>query len=269
MTTRRIAVGLEYDGSRFFGFQSQRRAATPTVQERVERALSQVADEPIGLVCAGRTDTGVHATGQVIHFETRAQRDARGWVRGCNSLAGPAVTAHWAQEVPTEFHARFSATSRRYLYFWLDQPQAPAVGRELLTWTHLALDAERMHDAAQALLGEHDFSGFRASGCQSPTPYRCIFEVSVRRRGRFVVLDIRANAYLLHMVRNVAGALMEVGCSARPGSWIEEVLQGRDRSLCAATAPARGLYLVEVIYPERFELPRLPVGPAFLGDDSD
>ena len=144
MNTRRIAVGLEYDGSRFFGFQSQRRADTPTVQECVERALSQVADEPIGLVCAGRTDSGVHATGQVIHFETRAERDARGWVRGCNSLAGPAVTAHWAQEVPMEFHARFSATSRRYLYLWLDQPQSPAVGRELLTWTHLALDAERM-----------------------------------------------------------------------------------------------------------------------------
>ena len=131
------------------------------------------------MLCAGRTDTGVHATGQVIHFETHAERDPRGWVRGCNSLAGPAVTAQWAKEVPEEFHARFSATSRRYLYVWLDQPQSPAVGRGLSTWTHLALDARCMHDAAQALVGEHDFSAFRASGCQSPTPYRCIFEVAV------------------------------------------------------------------------------------------
>jgi tRNA pseudouridine38-40 synthase len=265
VSPHRIAVGLEYDGSRFFGFQSQRRADIPTVQEALERALSEVADEPVSIVCAGRTDTGVHATAQVIHFDTNARREPRNWVRGCNSLVGEAVTAHWAQPVPPDFHARFSATARRYQYLWLDQAEAPAVGREMVAWTRRPLDAERMHAAAQALVGEHDFTSFRASGCQSPTPFRCVFDIRVQRNGRLVVIDVRANAYLLHMVRNIAGALREVGCGACASGWIEEVLQARDRSLAAPTAPPQGLYLVEVDYPARFHLPGVRLGPGFLG----
>lgn len=264
MARHRIALGLEYDGSRFSGFQAQRRADTVTVQETLEDALSQVADERVDLVCAGRTDTGVHATGQVVHFDTGAERAARGWVRGCNSLTPGAVTVHWAREVAPEFHARFSAESRRYLYLWLDQPQAPAIGRELVAWTRQPLRVEPMDRAAQALVGEHDFSAFRASGCQSPTPFRRVLEVSVRRRGRVVLMDIRANAYLLHMVRNIAGTLKEVGTGERPEDWVEELLRGRDRSLAAPTAPPEGLYLVAVAYPAHLELPPLPVGPPFL-----
>ncbi|MEE9254867.1 MAG: tRNA pseudouridine(38-40) synthase TruA [Pseudomonadales bacterium] len=264
MSTRRIAIGLEYDGSRFSGFQAQRRPGTSTVQEALEHALSRVADEPITLVCAGRTDSGVHATGQVVHFDTSAERDPRSWVRGCNSLTDRAVTVHWALVVASDFHARFSATSRRYLYVWLDQPQPPAIARALVAWTYQPLDAERMHLAAQALVGEHDFSAFRASGCQSPTPFRRVLDVGVYRSGRLVIIDIRANAYLLHMVRNVAGALKEVGSGARPEGWIRAVLQGRDRSLCAPTAPPEGLYLVEVAYARHLGLPPAPVGPPFL-----
>lgn len=264
VVTRRIVIGLEYDGSRFSGFQSQRRPGTATVQESLERALSQVADEPITLVCAGRTDAGVHATGQVVHFDTSAERKARSWVRGCNSLTDRALTVHWAQEVSQQFHARFSATSRRYLYLWMDQPQSPAIGRELIAWSYQPLVADSMHRAAQALVGEHDFSAFRASGCQSPTPVRRVLDVGVQRRGRLVIIDIRANAYLLHMVRNVAGALKEVGRSVRPEGWIHELLERRDRSLAAPTAPPQGLYLVEVAYAEHVALPPLPVGPPFL-----
>lgn len=248
----RIALGIEYDGSAFNGWQRQSHA--PSVQEAVERAVSKVADHPVSVVCAGRTDTGVHATAQVVHFDTRAERRMRSWILGTNSNLPSEVSVTWAQPVAADFHARFKAVSRQYRYVILNRMYRPALLRRRVCWDHNPLEAETMHTAAQVLLGEHDFSAFRALACQARHPVRTIHRLDVTRSGDLIYLDIEANAFLHHMVRNIAGTLIAVGRGERPVEWVGELLAGRDRSLSGITAPAEGLYFVKVVYPGEYGL---------------
>jgi len=254
----RVALLVEYDGGAFCGWQSQPHA--PSVQDALEAALAVVAAKPVRSHCAGRTDTGVHATGQWVHFDDPAGRSPKAWVLGSNANLPRAVRVLHAQAVPAEFHARHSATVRRYRYLVTDTPVAPALYRGLVTWRRGSLDAARMHDAAQCLLGEQDFSSFRAAGCQSRTPWRRIDAITVTRAGPLLCLDITANAFLHHMVRNIAGALLAIGAGDRDEAWLAALLACRDRRRGAETAPPDGLYLVEVRYPARFALtpPRRP-----------
>lgn len=241
-----VALGVEYDGGAFRGYQYQKNA--PSVQAALEAALSQIAAQPVRLSAAGRTDAGVHATGQVVNFHTRAERPLSAWLRGTNSLTPPQVKVRWAESVDAGFHARFSAAARRYQYLFHESAVASPLlaGQVCLT---RALDAPTMHRAAQALVGEHDFSAFRGAGCQSRSAHRCVHRVTVQRAGEFVVLDITANAFLLHMVRNIAGALLRVGGGWESAEWIAQCLAGRDRTVIGPTAPPQGLYLVDVYYP--------------------
>lgn len=252
----RIALGVEYDGSAFHGWQTQLDPALPTVQETLEKALGEVAAQPVTIICAGRTDTGVHAAGQVVHFDTTSVRPLKAWVLGVNTLLRHrGIAVRWAQEVPDDFHARFSAYSRRYRYTVCDDPVRPALLANFVTSHQRRLDAAAMHRAGQYLLGELDFSAFRAAACQSNTPMRCVTELRVRRHGGLVVMDIEANAFLLHMVRNIMGTLLVIGEGRQPPEWAKDLLDGRDRTRAAKTAPAQGLSLIKVRYPERFGLP--------------
>lgn len=260
----RVALGVEYDGAAFHGWQRQGEPTLPTVQAAVERALAKIADHPIDLVCAGRTDTGVHATGQVVHFDCVVDRGVKAWVRGCNSLLPPSVRITWAQAVDTQFHARFSALSRRYLYVIDDSEVESAIMAKRLTHTRLRLDIAAMHEAGQHLLGERDFSSFRAAGCQSRTPNRNVMHLRVLRHHRFIVIDIQANAFLQHMVRNIAGTLLKIGAGLRDPVWAKQLLEGRDRAAAAMTASPHGLYLVAVEYPVSTGLQRRLLGPSFL-----
>ena len=260
----KIALGIEYDGSRYYGWQRQNEVRS--VQEKLEKALSQVANEPITVFCAGRTDAGVHGTGQVVHFETTALRKDAAWTLGVNANLPGDIAVRWVKAVPDDFHARFSATARRYRYIIYNHRLRPAVLSKGVTHFYEPLDAERMHRAAQCLLGENDFTSFRAVQCQSRTPWRNVMHINVTRHGPYVVVDIKANAFVHHMVRNIVGSLMEVGAHNQPESWIAELLAAKDRTLAAATAKAEGLYLVAVDYPDRFDLPKPPMGPLFLAD---
>jgi tRNA pseudouridine38-40 synthase len=260
----RIALGIEYDGSGFFGWQRQREVNS--VQQELETALSKVANQPIELFCAGRTDAGVHATGQVVHFDTSAVRDAKAWTMGTNAQLPDAIAVRWAVPVPDDFHARFSATARRYRYIIYNHKFRPAILRSGLSHYHQSLDIERMQQAAQYLLGEHDFSSFRAIQCQSHSPFRNVHHLQITRRGDFIVLDIKANAFLHHMVRNITGSLLEVGMQNRAAEWIAALLAAKNRNLAAATAKPGGLYLVDVDYPAHFNLPKNSAGPLFLPD---
>jgi tRNA pseudouridine38-40 synthase len=242
----RIALGVAYDGSAFHGWQ--RQASVPTAQGALESALSQVAALPITTHAAGRTDAGVHATAQVVHFDCDAERPLRAWTLGVNALLPPTVQVRWARVVDTSFHARFGALNRRYQYLFADQPVArPLLYRQC--WMTSPLAADRMHEAGQALLGEQDFSAFRAAGCQSSTPWRCVHRLTVSRHGPLIVLDVTANAFLLHMVRNMARALHDVGSGRLDRAALVQLLAGRDRTVLGATAPPQGLYLVQVGYP--------------------
>ncbi len=249
----KIALALEYDGSGFKGWQAQRGART--VQGSVEAALSKVANHPVKVVCAGRTDTGVHAVGQIAHFETQALRSMRSWVLGGNVNLPVGVTITWAQPVADDFHARFSATSRRYRYIILNRWVRPAVLHAKVAWHHQPLDEGRMQRAAAHLVGEHDFTTFRALACQAKNPVRIVHELDVSRRGDCVYLDVHADAFLYHMVRNIAGVLMAIGTGERPVDWTAELLQMRNRARGGITAPPDGLYLVHVSYAARFGLP--------------
>ncbi len=260
----RVALGIEYNGRGFNGWQAQKSPHTKTVQQTLEQALSEVADHPVTLVCAGRTDAGVHATGQVVHFDHRHERTEGAWIRGGNALLPPEVSVRWAKQVPADFHARFSATARRYRYVIYNHAVKPAILNGQVTHHYQPLDAERMHAAGQLLLGEQDFSAYRGSACQSTTPMRHVSEISVRRQWDFVTLDIQANAFLLHMVRNIAGVLMEIGEGRKPVAWAGEVLAGRDRRQGGVTALPNGLYLVRVFYPAAFNLPEVAASPGFL-----
>jgi tRNA pseudouridine38-40 synthase len=236
----------------------------PTVQETLEKALSQIANEPVLVQCAGRTDAGVHASHQIVHFDSPVARNEKAWVSGVNTALPAGVAVRWAKPVEADFNARFSATARRYRYVILNSPARPSLLATGVTWQSRVLDEQAMHRSAQALLGEQDFSSYRAAACQSRTPMRNIHFIEVSRRGELVIIDIQANAFLQHMVRNIAGVLMDVGAGIQAEGWAEQVLLAKDRSVGAATAPPFGLYLVDVIYPKQFNLPANLPGPYFL-----
>ena len=251
---RRYAACVEYDGSRFHGWQRQKHTSR-TVQSALEAALSRVADHDVAIVTAGRTDTGVHATHQVIHFESDSERSQFSWCRGTNRFLDHDVRLRWVVEIDDEFHARFSALSRSYRFIILNQPIASALYRSLVTHEYRELSVERMQRAGEALIGEHDFSSFRAAGCQAHSPVRTVSHFALQSHGPWVWFDITANAFLQHMVRNIAGALIEVGCAKREPDWLGDVLAEKDRTRSGITAGAHGLYLVGVGYPDSFKLP--------------
>lgn len=261
----KIALGIEYNGKNYFGWQRQEKVAS--VQEALEKALSFVANEKIEVFCAGRTDSGVHGTGQVVHFETDVTRPEKAWAFGTNANLPDDIAVKWAKQVDDEFHARFSATARRYRYVLYSNKLRSAILPYGVTHTHLMLDHEKMHQAGQFLLGENDFSSFRAAQCQSHTPWRNVHHLQVTRHGDYIVVDIKANAFVHHMVRNIVGSLMEVGCGRQPVEWIEWLLAQKDRTLAAPTAKPEGLYLVRVDYPEKFQLPQTAMGPLFLPEN--
>lgn len=260
----RIALGIEYDGSGYYGWQ--RQAEVDSVQGQLERALSMVANEPIALQCAGRTDAGVHATGQVVHFDTSAVRKEGAWTLGVNANLPDNIAVRWAKEVDDSFHARFSATARRYRYIIYNHNFRPGILRGGVSHYHGDLDEQKMHQAAQYLLGERDFTSFRAIQCQSRTPFRNVHRVSVTRQGMYVIVDIEANAFLHHMVRNIVGSLLEVGLGNQPLDWLGQLLELKDRTQAAPTAKPNGLYLVHVSYPEQYQLPKLAMGSLFMPD---
>jgi tRNA pseudouridine38-40 synthase len=249
----RIAVGLEYHGGHYAGWQLQ--PGLQTLQGELQEALGRVAGEPAVLSCAGRTDAGVHAVGQVAHFDTQAARTPRGWTLGANTHLPADVSVCWAREVPEGFHARHSAESRTYCYLIANRPARSALAAGRAAMIHVPLDAERMREAAQLLRGEHDFSAFRAAECQARSPVRRLEVLSVERQGDWIAVRATANAFLHHMVRNIAGLLIAVGQGKAPPSWAREVLESRDRTRAAATAPPQGLYLWSVRYPGSFDLP--------------
>ena len=249
----RIALGVEYDGSRFRGWQTQEDV--PTVQQALETAVSKVANHRVTVYCAGRTDAGVHGYGQVIHFDTASVRSPRAWVMGCNVNAPRSLSVQWAKEVPGHFHARFSARRRRHRYVMLNRRIRPAVLHGKVSWVRKPLDAQAMHRAGQALLVKHDFSAFRAAACQARRPVRTLSHLSVQRQGDFIVLDVAANAFLHHMVRNIAGTLMAVGYGDQAESWVTQVLASRDRTRAGVTAPPDGLYFMGVGYADEFAIP--------------
>jgi len=252
-SSNRIALGIEYDGSRFLGWQTQPGGGT--AQDALEAALSGLADAPIGVTCAGRTDRGVHARAQVVHFDTRAERPDSAWVRGANALLPESMAVLWSQRVPAEFHARYSARSRSYRYVLLNRAVRPALAARYAGWHHAPLEVDAMREAAQHLLGEHDFSAFRAAECQAKSPVRTLHAIGIERDGERIEFSLRANAWLQHMVRNIVGALVYVGKGKHPARWMKQLLESRDRALAAPTFSAGGLYLEEVEYEPRWELP--------------
>lgn len=252
----RIALGLEYDGSAFSGWQSQAHAQG--VQAAVEEALSNVANHSVVVFAAGRTDAGVHALMQVVHFDTESPRTERGWVLGANTYLPAHVSALWAQPVPDAFHARYSAFARRYRYVILNRMPRPALAAQRVCWVRDPLDAARMQAAAQSLIGEHDFTSFRAAECQARTPMRQMHEITVVRQGELVIVSVLANAFLHHMVRNIAGVLIAIGTGERDLGWAAEVLAAKDRKKGGVTAPAAGLYLAGVRYSSSLALPSEP-----------
>jgi len=255
----RIALGLEYDGSAFCGWQTQPSGCG--VQDHLEQALERFTEVRPETVAAGRTDAGVHAIAQVVHFDTEAQRETHSWVRGTNANLPPGARVQWATPIAADFHARYSARARTYRYLLLDSPVAPAVLRGRVGWHHRPLDAAAMDRAARALVGENDFSAFRDSECQAKSPVRTLTHASVERRGALVLVTLTANAFLHHMVRNVVGALAYVGDGRQPEAWIGELLRGRDRRVAAPTFAPDGLYLAAIEYDPAFELPAFPAHP--------
>lgn len=253
----RIALGLEYDGSAFCGWQTQPSGCG--VQDALERALAEIAGAPIATTCAGRTDAGVHALAQVVHFDTEAERPDTAWVRGTNALLPAAVSVLWARTVDPAFHARFDAEARRYRYVLLARGERPGVLHGRVGWWHGALDVAAMRTAAAELIGEHDFSAFRAAECQAKSPVRVLSVLDLHAEGPFIVFELRANAFLQHMVRNIVGSLVYVGAGRQPPAWIGELLRGRDRRLAAPTFAPDGLYLAGVEYSPTANLPTVPV----------
>lgn len=253
----RIVLGIEYDGSGFCGWQWQTHQRS--VQQVLEQALSKVANHPVTVQCAGRTDTGVHALEQVVHFEAKIERELHAWVRGGNSNLPDDVRITWVQQAIGDFHARYSAIARFYRYVILNRPIKSALLRNQVTWRPGLLDADKMHQAAQHLLGKHDFSTFRAQGCQSKSPCREIYFIDVYRDGDKVIMDISANAFLHHMVRNIAGVLMDIGAGKQSVSWTKELLEVKCRKLGGITAPPDGLYLGAVYYPGEYGIAKHPV----------
>lgn len=260
----RIALGVEYKGARYRGYQRQ-VDGVPSIQETLERALSRVAGgQPVSLTCAGRTDALVHASGQVVHFDTTVQRSPHAWVMGANANLPADISVTWAQQMPMGFDARFSAVSRRYRYVIYNNPIRPAHLAQEVTWNHRPLDIVAMRKAAAMLVGTHDFSAFRASQCQAKSPVKTVHHLELLEFGRLIVIDIRANAFLHHMVRNIAGVLMTIGAGEQPVDWARQVLESRRREQGGVTAHPYGLYLVHVEYPAQFDVPERYLGPHFL-----
>ncbi|MDD5179723.1 MAG: tRNA pseudouridine(38-40) synthase TruA [Gallionellaceae bacterium] len=253
----RIALGVEYDGCQFFGWQSQ--ADGHTVQDTLQVALNSIASKPVTLIAAGRTDTGVHALEQVVHFDINIERPLSAWVRGVNALLPKNIAVLWAQPVPDEFHARFSAQARSYRYLLINRPVRSAVQHGRAGWFHTPLDVEQMREAAQYLLGEHDFSAFRASECQAKTPIKNLAQLDIQKQGDTIIFDLTANAFLHHMVRNIIGCLVYVGKGKHPPQWMKEVLESRVRSLAAPTFAPDGLYLRRITYDAKWGLPQIAV----------
>ena len=250
----KIALGIEYQGTNYCGWQSQKHCES--VQQFVQSALSIVANEPIAVRCAGRTDTGVHAIGQVVHFETQANRPERAWIEGVNTNLPADIRVVWQKKVDDEFNARFSAFARQYRYVIFNREVHSAVLAKRVTWVREILDVEKMNVAAQTLLGENDFTSFRALACQANNANRNLQKISVTRNRDFIFVDIQANAFLHHMVRNIVGSLLKIGKGHKKTSWLVELLDLKDRSKAAMTAPADGLYFVNAFYPEKYNLPR-------------
>ena len=260
----KVAAIVEYHGAHFHGWQRQKHHPEPTIQAALEDALSKIANESISVVCAGRTDAGVHASTQVIHFETTAQRKPHNWVRGTNTQLPIGIAVRWVGEVDKDFHARFSATARRYRYLIYNKPVKQGLMHDQFTWIRNPLDEQLMDDAAKSLLGENDFTSFRAKDCQSHTPFRNIHQISVKRFGDIVMIEVQANAFLYHMIRNIAGVLIPIGMGKKPVSWTADLLKIKDRSKAGVTAHSDGLYFVGVDYPEKFGIPSEPWGPVFV-----
>jgi len=249
----RIALGVEYDGSPFFGWQSQ--SGGHTVQDALQAALSGIAGEPIAIIAAGRTDTGVHALEQVVHFDTGVERPLFAWVRGVNALLPKSIAVLWAHPVPEEFHARFSAQARSYRYLLINRPARSAVQYGKAGWFHAPLNVEKMREAAQHLLGEHDFSAFRSSECQAKSPIKNLAQLDIQKQGDMIIFDLTAGAFLHHMVRNIVGCLVYIGKGKHPPHWMREVLESRERSQAAPTFAPDGLYLRQITYDAKWGLP--------------
>jgi tRNA pseudouridine38-40 synthase len=249
----RIALGVEYDGSGYCGWQTQPSGCA--VQDVLDAALSGIATHRVQSQCAGRTDAGVHALGQVVHFDSDAARPLTAWVRGVNTLLPGSVAVLWAREVGAEFHARYSARGRTYQYLLLNRPERPGLHAGRVGWHHRPLDVERMRAAAEPLLGRHDFSAFRAAECQARSPVKELRQAAIERRAELLLFEFAADAFLHHMVRNLVGALVKVGDGSRPVEWMQQLLQGRDREVAAPTSAAGGLYLTAVEYEAQWHLP--------------
>lgn len=253
----KIAIGVEYNGNAFHGWQLQQEGVR-TVQLCLEQAIAKVAAHPIRVFCAGRTDTGVHAVGQVAHFETEAVREPRQWLLGINVNLPSDISVNWVKAVDDEFHARFSAMNRSYRYYIWNRPTRSSLLTGKVNWTHHPLDAQLMHDAAQSLVGTHDFSSYRALQCQAKSPVKTLHYAKVSRNGDMILLQVKANAFLHHMVRNIAGVLIAIGKKEQPVNWAAEVLSLKDRTLGGVTAVPDGLFFENVEYPEQFEIPETP-----------
>lgn len=249
----RVVLGVEYRGVGFCGWQSQPQGCG--VQDALETALHVIAGEKIGVTAAGRTDTGVHAALQIVHFDTPVNRPVTAWVRGVNSHLPAGVAVMWAREISEDFHARFAANQRGYRYVLLNHPVRPGLHDGLIGWHHRPLDADAMNAAAACLIGQHDFSAFRAAECQAKSPVKELRHIQIARRGEYLLCDFRADGFLHHMVRNLMGCLVQVGAGAASAEWLHEVLNGRDRTRAAPTFDAAGLYLTHIRYPAHFALP--------------
>ncbi len=254
---KRWVIGIEYDGSHFSGWQWQ--TGKRTVQAELEKALAKVANQPISVICAGRTDAGVHALEQIAHFDTTAKRDSYSWLMGGNTQLPDDIRILWVKQAVDDFHARYSAIARFYRYIIINRKMKSALRPTQMTWCYEPLDVEKMHQAAQYLVGEHDFSSFRAQGCQSKSPSRMMHFIDVYRQGEQVIMDICANAFVHHMVRNIAGVLMAIGAGQKPLDWTAQLLEIKDRDKAGITAKPHGLYLGAVFYPEKYEIVKHPV----------
>lgn len=260
----RIAIGIDFNGRAYRGWQTQ-QPGVKSVQETLERAIGRVANHPVIVHAAGRTDAGVHAAGMIAHFDTEAHRPERSWMLGVNTHLPDDIALRWVVPVSDDFHARFKAVARRYRYVIYNHAFRSSLLAGMVTWHYHALDLARMQAAARHLVGTHDFTSFRAVACQAPKPVRHVHFLELRQKGPFIVLDIQADGFLHHMVRNIAGVLMAIGQGKAEPDWAAEVLAARDRTLGGVTAPPEGLYFVDALYPEQFQLPRdQPLGPAFL-----
>jgi tRNA pseudouridine38-40 synthase len=257
--SQRWALGLEYLGAQYCGWQ--RQSDQPSVQQALETSLSNIATVPVSVIAAGRTDTGVHASLQVVHFDSAIDRDATAWVRGGNQFLPRDVSIRWVAPVADDFHARFAATSRRYVYLLSSRAQRPGLHNKRVGWTHWPLEVGRIESAVQALIGEHDFTSFRASECQAKSPIKTIYSATVREQNGIIRFDFHANAFLHHMIRNIVGALVYIGAAKQPTDWLNTLLMQRDRTLAAPTFSPEGLYLAGIEYDPRFQIPEQFVDP--------